>query len=299
MQIKLFLVPPQKYPLKCPHEMAPVGICVHNTANDASAKNEITYMVNNANQTSFHLAVDDIEAWQGIPFNRNGWHAGDGVNGEGNRKYIAIEICYSKSGGEKFDKAEDNAVELIAKLLKDRNWGIEHVKKHQDFSGKYCPHRTLDLGWERFLAKVKKQIGEPTMANMYGTPNQYDLTNIESMKVAVDELNKVLSGYYIKKTDAEKLLNEQKESYEKRLLALDDNRLGLATLLKLSPDANYEQIFFRVNELLQEAIPEEGQIGSGSNTVPENTVVNGRPWTLNGLTIESSGVMVGNYKRND
>ena len=76
MQIKQNLVPNSKYSIKSPYSMDPVGICVHNTANDASAKNEIAYMVSNNNQTSFHIAVDDIEAWQGLPLDRNGWHAG-------------------------------------------------------------------------------------------------------------------------------------------------------------------------------------------------------------------------------
>jgi len=162
MTIKQNLVPASKYALKCPNSMTPVGICVHNTANDAPAKNEISYMVTNALQTSFHFAVDDIEAWQGLPLDRNGWHAGDGSNGAGNRKHIGLEICYSKSGGEKFTKAEDNATELIAQLLKERNWGVDRVKKHQDFSGKYCPHRTLDLGWDRFINKIKAKL-EGTM----------------------------------------------------------------------------------------------------------------------------------------
>ena len=137
-------------------------IIIHNTSNDASAKNEITNMKNNSLSTSFHYAVDDIEIRQGIPLNRNTWNAGDGERGPGNRKGISIEICYSKSGGERFDKAEENAARLTAWLLKERNWGIDKVKKHQDFSGKYCPHRTLDLGWERFLDKVKKYMNTNT-----------------------------------------------------------------------------------------------------------------------------------------
>jgi N-acetyl-anhydromuramyl-L-alanine amidase AmpD len=163
MTIQKNLVPVSKYPLKCPNAMTAVGICVHNTANDASAKGEISYMVGNSLQTSFHLAVDDIEVWQGLPLDRNGWHAGDGASGEGNRKYIGIEICYSKTGGSRFTKAEQNAAELIAQLLKERNWGIERVKKHQDFSGKYCPHRTLDMGWDRFLNIIKTNMGEQPM----------------------------------------------------------------------------------------------------------------------------------------
>ena len=74
------------------------------------------------------------------------------------RHGIHIEICYSLSGGTRFDKAEKNAAEYIAKLLTERKWDISHVKKHQDFDGKYCPHRTLDKGWARFLKMVESEM---------------------------------------------------------------------------------------------------------------------------------------------
>lgn len=152
------IVPEGKYKLKCPYEMEPEYITVHNTANDATALNEISYMTNNNYETSYHFAVDDIQAVQGLPLDRNGWHAGDG-NGPGNRKSIGIEICYSKSGGSRFEKAEKNTAELVAYLLKERGWGIDRVKKHQDWSGKYCPHRTLDLGWDRFIKMIETEFG--------------------------------------------------------------------------------------------------------------------------------------------
>lgn len=84
----------------------------------------------------------------------------DGANGTGNRKTIAIEICYSLSGGERFDKAEENAAELIAMLLEEYGWGIEAVKRHYDYAPnkKYCPHRTMDKGWDRFLNMVKSKM---------------------------------------------------------------------------------------------------------------------------------------------
>jgi N-acetylmuramoyl-L-alanine amidase CwlA len=184
--------------------MTPIGICVHNTANDASAKNEISYMVNNDLQTSFHFAVDDIEIWQGLPLNRNGWHAGDGVNGDGNRKHIGIEICYSKSGGERFTKAENKAVEFIAFLLNERGWGIDKVKKHQDFSGKYCPHRTLDLGWDRFLNNISNYLKEGGNMSEYEEAIRKAVAYDEvckllgqptttSAQVTVDKLSKIIS----------------------------------------------------------------------------------------------------------
>lgn len=151
------IVPSSKYDIKCPFEMKPTGIVVHNTANDASARNEIAYMTNNDYETSFHYAVDDVEIVQGIEEDRNAWHAGDG-NGVGNREGIGIEICYSLSGGERFDKAEDNAADLIVDIMNRYGFSIEQVTKHQDYSGKYCPHRTLDNGWERFINKIQERL---------------------------------------------------------------------------------------------------------------------------------------------
>lgn len=158
MQVKKKLLPANKYSIKCPNSMVPELIVVHNTANDASAANEVAYMIRNDNKVSFHYAVDDKEIVQGIPENRNAWHAGDGANGQGNRKGLGIEICYSKSGGQRFIEAEKLAAKFIAYKLKEKGWGINRVKKHQDFSGKYCPHRTLDMGWQRFLGMVKSEL---------------------------------------------------------------------------------------------------------------------------------------------
>lgn len=162
MQITNVTCQTSKYSIKCPYSMTPQGICVHNTANDASAMSEISYMLGNNNKTSFHAAVDNERVVTGLPFNRNAWHAGDGGNGRGNRTQIAIEICYSKSGGERFEEAENLATCYIAYLLKQYGWEIDKVSKHQDYSGKYCPHRTLDLGWERFLNKIREQLGLQT-----------------------------------------------------------------------------------------------------------------------------------------
>lgn len=160
-EIKKVPCPENKKKIKCPFMMKPACIVIHNTANDASAKNEVAYMHRNNREASFHFAVDDKEIVQGIETDRNAWHAGDG-NGKGNRTGIAIEICYSRSGGSRFEKAQRNAAELTAKLLKDFGLGIDKVKKHQDYSGKHCPHRTLDdYVWDFFLNLVKGYMDKP------------------------------------------------------------------------------------------------------------------------------------------
>jgi len=177
------LVPASKYNIKCPNAMTAEGFCVHNTANDASAANEISYMKSNNNQTSYHYAIDDKEVVLGVPLNRNAWHAGDS-NGSGNRKHIGIEICYSKSGGARYTAAEENAVNFIASEMKKRGWGIDKVKKHQDFSGKYCPHRILDeKRWDSFKARIQEKLtGGLTMS-------QY-----EELKSEIASLKNTITG---------------------------------------------------------------------------------------------------------
>ena len=175
VNIRKIECPSDKLKIKCPYAMKPTRIVIHNTANDASAADEIAYMHRNNKQTSFHFAVDDKEIVQGISLDRNAFHAGDG-NGKGNREGIAIEICYSKSGGERWLKALENAAELTAKLLKDYGWEIDKVTKHQDYSGKHCPHRILDeYGWDNFLTLVKKYLTTAAIFKPAPAPSKPDV----------------------------------------------------------------------------------------------------------------------------
>lgn len=155
MALTQLLISSSKYGVKCPYPMTPKGICIHNTANDASARNEISYMQSNNNEVSFHIAVDDQEAIQALPLDRNAWHAGDGGNGQGNRNYIAVEICYSKSGGSRFEAAEKRAAKEVAALLKKYGWGTDKIKDHRSFSGKNCPHRT---NMSNFIKLVQAEL---------------------------------------------------------------------------------------------------------------------------------------------
>lgn len=164
VKIVEMLCPSSKYVTKSPYEMNAEGITIHNTANDATATNEATYMIRNNYKKSFHYAVDDTQIVQVIPISRNAWHAGDG-NGYGNRKTIGIEICYSKSAGDRFNQAEINAAELIARIMITKGWGLDKVgtkqiNTHQSRSGKYCPHRTLDNGLERFYNLIRQKYQE-------------------------------------------------------------------------------------------------------------------------------------------
>lgn len=214
VQIKQNLVSADKYGIKCPYSMSPIGITIHNTANKASAANEIAYMIRNNKQTSFHYAVDDIEIIQGIPENRNAWHAGDG-NGDGNRKTIAIEICYSTGDKTKFEKAQENAAEFAASLLKKYGWTTANLYTHKHWSGKHCPHRTLDeYGWDFFVNLVKKYLGEVSVSNqMYRVRKSWAdaasqigaFTNLDNAKRACKD------GYYVFDSKGNVVYPEQKQ----------------------------------------------------------------------------------------
>ena len=65
MNIVKNLVSPDRYSIKCPYSMTPEFYTVHNTANDAPARNEVAYMIRNDNAVSFHYAVDGLHSAAG------------------------------------------------------------------------------------------------------------------------------------------------------------------------------------------------------------------------------------------
>lgn len=156
------LVSSSKYNIKCPYSMTPKYVVVHDTANSAPAKNEISYMISNGNEVSFHVAVDEKEAIQGIPFNRNSWSCGDGGKGQGNRYGISVEICRpTNSDRTLYDKSEENAVYVCARLLYKFGLGINNLKQHHDFAsnGKNCPAVIRNEGrWESFKSRVNSVL---------------------------------------------------------------------------------------------------------------------------------------------
>lgn len=203
---------------KTSYTMDPDRIVVHNTAADAMAEPTIRWMQSTPEYTSFHFAVDDTEAVQGLLLTQNGWHASDGAYGDGNRKGIAIEICLSyipERAGDgmteaqreerwrkiykaRFEKAQENTAELIAYLFKVYGWKFDRkrITKHQDYSGKYCPHRTMsDYGWDWFLNLCEKKYNEM----------MEDEPMTKEEKLAFDDLKKTVE----KQAEKIRKLNEQ------------------------------------------------------------------------------------------
>lgn len=155
---------PSMYHINAPYAMTPKYITIHNTGNTASARNEAAYMNSNSNYTSYHVAIDDKEAVQVVPFNRNAWHAGDG-QGQGNRASIGIEICYSMDNGysgamsARYKQAQENTALYVAYVLHQYGWGTDRLRQHWNWSGKDCPHKMrAHNGWGAFVARVQAHL---------------------------------------------------------------------------------------------------------------------------------------------
>ncbi len=155
--------------------MAPKYLTIHSTGNpNSTAQNERAWLTNPSNDrtASYHIVVDEKEAIEVLPLNEVSWNAGDG-HGDGNRASIAIEIC--ESGNRQ--KTLDNAVKLVAKMLRERNWGADKLRRHYDWSRKICP-RILQpnnwAGWEKFKQDVKKELtGGVTVAADKNAPSAW------------------------------------------------------------------------------------------------------------------------------
>ena len=232
LQITKVEMPQSKYTIKCPKIMTPTYITRHDTYNDASAMAEVSYMISNNNSTSFHFAVDDYRAVQGVPLNRNAYHAGDGANGKGNRNAIGIETCYSKSGGDRYIKANKNSAILTAKLMKQFGIPITNVVTHQHWSGKYCPHRLLsEFGFQYYINLVNEELGVgnvTTKPSMSDSNNQGSISgeiyrvreswgNPTSQKGAFRDLNNAkkyadIYGYKVYNSKGEQIYPESKPS---------------------------------------------------------------------------------------
>ncbi|WP_105618461.1 peptidoglycan recognition protein family protein [Vallitalea okinawensis] len=141
------------------YPMNPTSITVHNTGNSnkgADAEVHTEYVDDTTSYVSWHFTVDDKQIIQELPINESAWHAGDGTYGKGNRSSIGIEICEQE--GIDWARARSNAVKLIVWLFNNVE-SIQNVVPHKEWTGKYCPHKILDEGWELFVDDIKKYFG--------------------------------------------------------------------------------------------------------------------------------------------
>jgi N-acetylmuramoyl-L-alanine amidase len=132
-------------------------ITIHETGNyakGADAKAHASYLKGVNDKVSYHYTVDDKTIYQHLPDNEDAFHAGDGA-GAGNRQSIGIEICVNSDGD--FNKACENAAELVRYLMQKHNILIHNVVQHNRWNGKDCPKTLRATGkWADFIAMCKE-----------------------------------------------------------------------------------------------------------------------------------------------
>lgn len=179
-------------------KMNATTITVHNTANPKStAQNERNWLTNPSNSVtaSYHIVVDEREAIECIPLNEVAWHAGDGSGlNSGNRTSIGIEICESGD----YQTTIKNTVDLVAKMLKERNWKVDKLRRHFDWSGKVCPRLMYDngqwTGWIEFKQKVQSKLQEEEPMNKEEKQSFNELKLIvESQSANIKLLNETIT----------------------------------------------------------------------------------------------------------
>ncbi|KXX97465.1 S-layer homology domain-containing protein [Bacillus paranthracis] len=161
---KEMIVPKGNENIRPGYAMEPKYITIHETANTskgANALNHAKYLDNQARgntdrSASWHFTVDDKEIYQHLPLNEVGWHAGDKT---GNYESIGIEIAVNSDGN--YTKAVENARKLAAFLMNELNISLDHVQKHQFWSGKNCPAFMIQCGqWDAFLKGTNAYYNE-------------------------------------------------------------------------------------------------------------------------------------------
>jgi N-acetylmuramoyl-L-alanine amidase CwlA len=127
------------------------SITIHNTGNPTSTpEGERAWLdsPSNTRDASWHYVVGEKIIIQAIPETEQAWHAVSG-----NATSLGIEVC--ESGDQKV--VYQNAVWFAASLLHKYGWGVDHMKKHQDWTGKYCPRLLIPI-WPQFVSDVQKEL---------------------------------------------------------------------------------------------------------------------------------------------
>ncbi len=140
-------------------------------------------------QASWHFTVDDIEIYQEVDMSMEAWHAG---SSNGNKNSIGIEITMW-SNKEKQRLSYDNAAQLVAMIMKEKNIPLSKVVQHNNWSGKDCPAYLRSgkhgYNWNWFIALVKKYseggVSTETAPSPSTTPKPCSLV----VRVTADSLN--------------------------------------------------------------------------------------------------------------
>lgn len=143
----------------------PKYIVIHetdNTSKGAGAKRHAQAMNNGNLKGTVHYYVDDVSIYQTLDHKNGAYAIGDNGNkvtaskyGIHNQNSINIEICVNPDSN--YNKAVDNAIDLVRYLMRLEGISINNVVRHYDATRKHCPRKILDNEtWVNFKSKCNK-----------------------------------------------------------------------------------------------------------------------------------------------
>lgn len=141
----------------------PIYIIIHETdnySNGAGAQRHVQAQRNGNLSTSVHYYSGSDGVYQAAEHSDGTFSIGKEYGGNHsikdatNRNSINIEICVNEDGD--YNVAWKNAIELVKYLIQTTGIPADHVIRHYDAKGKYCPRRMLDNPslWEDFKAQI-------------------------------------------------------------------------------------------------------------------------------------------------
>lgn len=155
----------------------PAYIVIHNTDNYAKGANAKAHAKaqhdGNFKGYSAHVFVDDVEAYQALPYNRGAWHVGVNYGGRlfgtvNNRNSVGIEMCVQ--AGYNYEKAFQNTVQVCKQLMKQLGIPADRVVQHYDVCAKNCPSAIRAKGdWNRFKQLIGTKTTTTTVDKYYRT----------------------------------------------------------------------------------------------------------------------------------
>lgn len=160
---------------------APKYIVIHETdnpANGAGAQRHALAQKNGNLSTSVHYYSGSDGVYQAAEHSDGTYSIGKEYGGNHsikdatNRNSINVEICVNADGDYKVARA--NAIELVKYLIQTTGIAADHVIRHYDAKGKYCPRKMLDNPsfWEDFKAQIGSALAqnpEPVKEILTGT----------------------------------------------------------------------------------------------------------------------------------
>ncbi|QRG65231.1 N-acetylmuramoyl-L-alanine amidase [Brevibacillus choshinensis] len=189
--------------------ITPRGLVIHWTANEGKGADAVAnrnYFDRPTTEASAHYCVDDKQIVRCLPENEMGYHVGaklyktdalKRLSSYPNNCTIGIEMCVNKDGD--FQKMYQTTLELATDILKRYGWGVDHLWRHYDITGKNCPaYFVTDSFAERFFGQSAEKAWEKFKGDVQtiltGNP-QKNQPNVVKVSIEINGVHLPAQGY--------------------------------------------------------------------------------------------------------